>query len=342
MKKLTILILVIILTSLVIAIPQILYSANTIPYGNCGDTDADANPNTQFKNKGSVAGKFQGDFHQNGTNQTQTISGVFTDYCRNSTTLVEFTCGSSFGQQYSNLAGSLQFDCTELGNYSCVQGHCENIPIGEDWPVLALWHFNEGTGNITADSSGNGVFGTLLNGTNWTQGIEGNAVIFDGNNSIVQISNEVDLNNGFEITAKIKRISNPNNPNGPVAQNYGIVVRQKGSFYLGIYNQQVAGAIKLCGSQFPGCGTPNQNWVSLSGGPQINLNEWHTLKLIKNQTHYMLYLDNQLINPTMTNNVQIGPATGDLTIGGGNWEPGSPYLYNTFNGIIDEVSIRGY
>ncbi len=122
MKKLTILILIIILTSLAIAIPQILYSTNTIPYGNCGDTDADGNLNTQFKNKGSVAGKFQGDFHQNGTNQT--ISGVFTDYCKNSTILTEFTCGSSFSQQYSGLAGALQFDCTELGNYSCVQGAC--------------------------------------------------------------------------------------------------------------------------------------------------------------------------------------------------------------------------
>ncbi len=122
MKKLTILILIISLTSLAIAIPQILYSANTIPYGNCGDTDADGNLNNQFKNKGSVAGRFQGDFHQNGTNQT--ISGVFSDYCKNSTTLTEFTCGSSFSQQYSGLAGALQFDCTELGNYSCNQGAC--------------------------------------------------------------------------------------------------------------------------------------------------------------------------------------------------------------------------
>ncbi len=131
MKKLTILILAIILTSLTLAIPQILYSAITIPYGNCGDTDADGNLNVQFKNKGSVAGIFRGDFAQNGTNQT--VSGVFTDYCRNSTTLAEFTCGSSFSQQYSGLAGSLQFDCTELGNYSCNQGACvpsSSIPNG--------------------------------------------------------------------------------------------------------------------------------------------------------------------------------------------------------------------
>lgn len=209
-------------------------------------------------------------------------------------------------------------------------------------PLVALWHFDEGNGTITIDASGNGRFGILLNGTNWTtDSFNGNAVLFDSFDDKIISNDDVDLNNETEITAKIKRISNYNNPNGPFAQNYGIITRQQGSFYLGIDNQQLVGAIKLCGYQFPGCGTPNQNWVTIAG-PQINIGNWYNLKLVKNKTYFELYLDNQLVNSISTINTEIGHATGDLSIGGGSFEPGSPYSYNTFSGIIDEVSIRGY
>ena len=342
MKKTTIILAsIIILAAIAVAVPKILYLAYTIPNGNCGDTDANPDLNTQFQNQGSVAGIFQGDFYQNGTNQT--VSGVFTDYCESPQTLIEFSCGSSFSNQYSNLAGTLRFDCSELGNYSCVQGSCENVPAGSDWSILGEWHFSEGVGNITNDSSGNGLSGTLMNGTNWTQGIQGNAIEFDGYNGIILINDQINLNTNLEIDAKIKRVPNPNNPNGPNAQNTGTIIRQVGSFHLGIIDNQISISIKLCSYQYPGCGSLNQNWVTMQG-PTLSQNQWYDIKLRKNETSLSLYIDGALVNSQSSSNTLIGSGTGPLlSIGKGYPDPGNPYsASNTFSGIIDEVSIRGY
>ena len=55
-----------------------------------------------------------------------------------------------------------------------------------DANTVGLWHFNEGTGLITSDASGNGNNGQL-SGTSWTtQGKFGNALSFDGNSDKVQ------------------------------------------------------------------------------------------------------------------------------------------------------------
>src|SRR5262249_40929284 len=46
--------------------------------------------------------------------------------------------------------------------------------------LVAYWKFDEGSGTTTADSSGNGNTGTLMNGVQWVTGITGNALYFDG------------------------------------------------------------------------------------------------------------------------------------------------------------------
>jgi hypothetical protein len=45
---------------------------------------------------------------------------------------------------------------------------------------VASWGLNEGNGPTAADSSGNGNTATLVNGTNWTTGKYGGALLFDG------------------------------------------------------------------------------------------------------------------------------------------------------------------
>ena len=46
--------------------------------------------------------------------------------------------------------------------------------------LVAYWSFDEGSGNIAYDASGNGNHGTLINGPKWTQGKIGQALSFDG------------------------------------------------------------------------------------------------------------------------------------------------------------------
>ncbi len=519
MKKTTIIILTaVILISLVVAVPQILYLATTIPNGNCGDTDANPSLNNQFQHQGSVAGIFNGDFYQNGTNQT--VSGVFTDYCENSQTLIEFSCGSSFSQQYSNLAGTLRYDCSELGNYSCNQGACvptTQIPNGwtlyddfssgslnstkwtelqiDGWPfpdqhyvntttqkyhfaqnsatprgagiklnrtflpgekisyevyfdlsqnggvsgcfingvhctlsgvvpnptpnpgsgaigywnglsdvgsvtglykitqefnqnnitqtiirpdnsiiqhtynsvsypatfmimsqtdsnglmmtdfdnvyfsnssipqtnsslpLVALWHFNEGNGIITLDSSGNVNTGNI-NGANWTIGYSGNALDFDGSNDLVTTLHtpSIDVTNSVEIEAWVRHDSS----------GYGTIVSKNGPYILAIYNDKVHGGVYandgLCSTS---CVTYN-TWTEIDGTTNLQVGVWYKLKMKYDGSTVKVYVNDVLENSAPKVG-QMPQVSQNLNIGWG--DPGQNHY---MNGVIDEVSIRGY
>jgi hypothetical protein len=61
--------------------------------------------------------------------------------------------------------------------------------------LVAAWGFNEGTGTTTRDASANGNTGTLVNGPTWSTGKTGGALLFDGSNDRVRVSdsNSLDL-----------------------------------------------------------------------------------------------------------------------------------------------------
>ncbi len=54
---------------------------------------------------------------------------------------------------------------------------------------LGSWAFSEGAGTTTADATGNGFTGTLVNGPTWTTGKVGNALSFNGTDSYVNMNN---------------------------------------------------------------------------------------------------------------------------------------------------------
>jgi hypothetical protein len=53
--------------------------------------------------------------------------------------------------------------------------------------LVAYWTFDEGQGKIAADSSGNGLDGTLNGGAKWVAGQLGGALAFDGSDDFVEI-----------------------------------------------------------------------------------------------------------------------------------------------------------
>ncbi len=127
---------------------EILLTAQTVPIGNCGETDADTNLEVQYQNAGSIAGIFN--------YSGQIVSGVFTDYCVDPQILNEFVCGNSIGTQHSNLAGVVQVNCTELGSqYRCMGNACTMPPfylIYDDFSGTTLnpllWMENASGGGI--------------------------------------------------------------------------------------------------------------------------------------------------------------------------------------------------
>ena len=69
--------------------------------------------------------------------------------------------------------------------------------------LVAYWSFDEGTGNIAYDISGNGNNGTIY-GAKWTKGKYGSALQFDGVDDYVEIldddSLDINIQNGEKIT----------------------------------------------------------------------------------------------------------------------------------------------
>jgi hypothetical protein len=74
------------------------------------------------------------------------------------------------------------------------------ISTTEETDLVGFWHFDEGTGGIAADSSGNGNAGTLVNNPSWVNGKLEKVLRFDGINDYVSIPNSLSLNPENEIT----------------------------------------------------------------------------------------------------------------------------------------------
>ena len=77
------------------------------------------------------------------------------------------------------------------------------LPLVAQTGPVAHWQFNEGSGTIAGDSSGNGNFGTLVNGPVWTTGFEGSAVSLDGADDYIEIGNAPALNPANALTLSL-------------------------------------------------------------------------------------------------------------------------------------------
>jgi len=90
----------------------------------------------------------------------------------------------------SNDFGSAESDLTEV----LVKDGILNGLVG--W-----WRFDEGSGTVAYDSSGNGHHGNLLNSSTWTNGKIGGAISLDGTNDYVEISSRKwNIENLFSIS----------------------------------------------------------------------------------------------------------------------------------------------
>jgi hypothetical protein len=71
--------------------------------------------------------------------------------------------------------------------------------------LVGYWKFNEGSGGIAFDSSGNNNHGILVNGPTWVDGKYGKALSFDGVNEYVEVpqSSSLDIVDGVSIAAWI-------------------------------------------------------------------------------------------------------------------------------------------
>jgi len=100
-------------------------------------------------------------------------------------------------------------------------------PAGLDKGLAGYLTFDEGGGNMVADSSGNGNSGTRENGPEWTEGRFGKALRFNGNNTFVSLQKSSALNKiqhgSFTLSAWFK----PSEiPSGRSTSHYAIIMKR--------------------------------------------------------------------------------------------------------------------
>jgi len=183
--------------------------------------------------------------------------------------------------------------------------------------LIGHWKFDEGSGTVAYDVSGNGNDGTINGSPNWVPGVGGSALEFDGSNDYVGTGKRL-LDNMSEFTiACWVAAGNPGSSRiGLVGQNDLIEM----GFMSG--NAEMWTAVT---------GTTTTAWT-------FENYTWHHITITGDATSTKVYLDGEL-KATGGGTSNYGTSTYNVNIGGGGVWDGSG---NWFLGQIDDVRIYNH
>ncbi len=188
--------------------------------------------------------------------------------------------------------------------------------------LVGYWSFDEGSGTVAGDLSGNGNDGVIVNAT-WTDGRRGKALDFDGSGDYVQIDSnstlQIDEADGITITAWIK-LRHPG--------NFSAVLTK-----TDVFNENSAEyAFYLSGSTRVLAYTSGVDGLNKSTDGTVPLDEWVFVAVSKESGSTKLWL-NETLNDKGA--VSIGDNSGSAPVKIGSWTTSSGGL----DGLIDDVRI---
>jgi hypothetical protein len=193
--------------------------------------------------------------------------------------------------------------------------------------LVAAYSFDEGSGTIVNDSSGNGITGTIVGATWTTAGEYGNALSFNGSNAYVDLGNPslLQITGSMTWTAWVKATANPVND-----------------------GQIIAKSDDVSGWQFkttPDTG-PETFGVAVSGGPRAfaqrysttvrSLNVWYHVAGVYNATARTLDI---YVNGVLDDGVLVGTVPAVQVNSSVNVNIGRRTNGYYFNGIIDNLRV---
>src|SRR5262245_47881091 len=188
--------------------------------------------------------------------------------------------------------------------------------------LVAAYGFSEGSGNTSADASGNSNTGALTNGAGWTGGKYGNAVSFDGSNDNVSIANAANLNLGstgtIEAWVRLNAVNRWNSvlakgtANNDSLHNYALEINNSNRF--------------LC---ILGSGSASRN---LTSTVTVAVGQFYHVACVWNRTTLQLYV-NGALNASVAQNLTPAANSALVTIG----QFGGPA--DNLAGVVDEVRI---
>lgn len=200
-------------------------------------------------------------------------------------------------------------------------------------PDVAYWRFDEGSGTVASDSSGNGNTGTLKNGPQWVNGISGTALSFDGSDDYVSIPDSSSLDiSGDQIS--IEFWMKPT-VDLPYLLGTHMKIFDKGDAYLGeirletetdINYGKIAFALPFSVPYKEVTSTRN-SWTS---------GTWYHLAFTYDGSNMRLYVNGALEN-SVAKTGNVHSSSFPLSIG--SYCLGT---YAFFKGILDEIAIYNY
>ena len=127
------------------------------------------------------------------SSNSQVAFGTTTAY--GTTTTLNTSMVTSHSVALSGLAASTTYhyeviSSNSAGEQSVSGDNTFTTQAGGDTTLPATtanWHLNASSGTTAVDSSGNNHTGTLVNGPQWTAGVEGNGLLFNGSNQYVSV-----------------------------------------------------------------------------------------------------------------------------------------------------------
>lgn len=193
----------------------------------------------------------------------------------------------------------------------------KSVKMQADMPtegLLALWHFDENTGTLAADSQGD-YDGTIL-GASWTSGISHSGLDFNGIDGGVTIPANPDLNlTGDAVTLSFWFKMNEVGNNGCFIYHntkYMVRIDNHGKMDFAIYN-------------------PTFTSISIPWSERILDTDWHYITATYDGASMKLFIDTQL----KVSKVTSGNLNSRVTV----VQIGNQSSINFFPGIIDEVAL---
>jgi len=226
----------------------------------------------------------------------------------------------------SNDFGSVESDLTEV----MVKDAILNGLVG--W-----WKFDEGSGTVAYDSSGNGNDGNLTNGPTWATGKIGGALSFDGVNDYVDFGQK---NLGVNSNLSVSYWFKPNNGNGVIVeQGWNFTNNEFGwVVYLGA-NDYAPAARSISFGSGDTSGNYNSKAIVQDAADTVDLNVWQHVSVIKVGTNIKIYLVGSLSHEGQIQKSAITYNSGySLSIGKDLTDTSSNYN-SLYQGLIDDMRI---
>jgi hypothetical protein len=204
------------------------------------------------------------------------------------------------------------------------------LPGNVSAELVGHWKFDEGSGTIAYDSSGNGNDGTFNGDPQWVAGYFGTALEFDGSGDWLDCGSDpsLSISGAVTMTAWIK--VNTQNADHKVGGNQN---NANGGYKMTVYsNNKVEFEIRTSSNS----AVLNRD---VAGGTVLQTGQWyHVTGVYSLEDGYIRTYVNGVLDRELATTQALGVSPGPFRIG---CEPFTTASYN-FNGVMDDVRVYNH